>query len=180
VSIDGFGNVLVCGDFQHTVNFNPWGDPLIIPAGGMDPFVSKFNSDGDFQWAKTWGASGHDRSYSVAAGGNGDVAITGHFNGTVNFNPNPGTPVEYTSYGMTDAYVTKLNSDGELQWARAWGASKNDFCYGSHIGPTGNVCVNGVYQETVDFSPDPGSPDLHTSNGGYDSILIKYLPDGSW
>ena len=180
VSMDASGNVFVSGDFQHTCNFNPWGTPLNITAGNMDPCVSKFDSDGNFQWAKAWGGSGHDRSYACAAGNDGSVSVSGHFNGTANFNPNPGDPVEYTSHGMTDAYLVKLDSTGDLMWARAFGASLNDFGYATHIGGTGNVFVAGDYQETVDFSPDPGSPDSHTAVGGYDHFVVKYLSDGSW
>lgn len=180
VSMDASGNVFVSGDFQHTCNFNPWGTPLNLTAGGMDPCVSKFDSDGNFQWAKAWGGSGHDRSYACAAGDSGSVTISGHFNGTVNFNPNPGDPIEKSSNGMTDAYIIKLDSTGDLLWARAFGASKNDFGYATHIGGSGNVYVAGDYQETVDFSPDPGSPDNHTAVGGYDHFVVKYLSDGSW
>ena len=180
MAIDGSGNVFVSGDFQWTVDFNPWGSPVLIPAGGMDPFVSKFNSNGDFQWAKTWGAGGHDRSYNVGADVSGNSYISGHFNGTVNFNPNPGDPVEYTSHGMTDVYAIKLNSNGELQWARAFGASKNDFGYAINADNSGNAYLAGQYQETVDFSPDPANPDEHSAFGGYDVFLVKYLPDGNW
>jgi hypothetical protein len=44
-----------------------------------------------------------------------------------------------------------------------------------------NAYLFGCYQETVNFNPDlTAPPDNHTSNGGYDVFLCKYLPDGGW
>jgi len=181
VAIDGLGNVFVTGDYQHTVEFNPWGTPDIHTAGNMDPFVSKFNSNGVFQWAKVWGGPSHDRGYAVAADNEGNSYISGHFRETTNFNPNPGTPVEFTSHGLTDVFIIKLNPVGELQWANAFGAAKDDFGYGVCADSLENAYLFGCYQETVNFNPDlTAPPDNHTSNGGYDVFLCKYLPDGGW
>ena len=99
--------------------------------GLVDPnAVGGVHRDGGALQGGDAGGGGHDRAYSVAAHSSGDVAISGHFNGTANFNPNPGTPIEYSSNGMTDTYLTVLDSGGDLEWAHAWGAGLNDFGYG--------------------------------------------------
>ena len=46
--------------------------------------------------------------------------VTGKVNGTIDFDPGPGVD-EWTSAGLTDAYIVKFDTTGNYQWARTYG-----------------------------------------------------------
>ncbi|SVD44970.1 uncharacterized protein METZ01_LOCUS397824, partial [marine metagenome] len=108
VAVDGSGNVYTTGYFEGTVNFGA-GD--VTSAGATDVFVTKLNSAGAHQWTTTFGGTSSDVGYGVAVDGSGNVHVTGHFNGTVNFGAG-----NVTAVGASDVFVTKLNSAGAHQW----------------------------------------------------------------
>ncbi len=179
VAADGSGNVYSTGGFAgENVNFNPAGTNLHSSNGGSDIYVSKFNSSGVFQWARTWGATGNDAGYGVADDISGDICISGSFLGTnVNFYPGGWEP--HTSNGGADVFLSRFNSIGNFQWARTWGGPAQDVGWAVAVDNSGNACVAGIFRGLdVDFSPD--GVDLHSSNGGSDMFLSKYLPDGNW
>jgi hypothetical protein len=186
VLADNSGNAYVTGFFSAAgVNFDPGGTDLHTSHGGDDIFLSKFNSSGVFQWADTWGGTGNDAGYGLAANISGDIFVSGAFDGTnVNFNPHPTGADLHSSNGGADVFLSRFNSSGIFQWARTWGGPEDaafteDICYGVAIDSSGNVYPAGFYRgEDVNFSPD--GIDLHSSNGKRDAYLCKFLPDGNW
>src|SRR5205085_8027117 len=69
-------------------------------------------------WARNMGSSGSDDwGLGVAADPNGNVYATGRFSGTASF----GTLPTLASKGGTNAYVTRLDSAGNFQWAQRMG-----------------------------------------------------------
>jgi hypothetical protein len=113
LEIDSAGFVFVTGGFHSTVDFDPGAGIVEYTSNGsVDAFLSKFNTDGEFQWAGTWGAFGLDDCMSVAVDMYGSSYVTGHFNDTVDFNP--GADVnEYESNGYLDVYLSKFPAGGE-------------------------------------------------------------------
>ncbi len=170
VATDGAGNVYLTGQFTGTADFEPGGGDPHTSKGWYDAFLSKFDSLGNFEWARTWGASGWDGGKGVAADGLGNVYVTGYFRGTVDFDPGSGDP--HTSNGGPDVYLSKFDSSGNFEWARTWGGSSGDYGSGVASDDSGNVCVTGYFRGTVDFDPDGGDP--HTSNGDWDVFLSKF------
>lgn len=74
--------------FQDTVDFNPSrGRNALAPRGtnGMpnnDAYLSKFDSDGNFKWARNWGGNGGDEAYHAEVDGLGNVYVNGDFSST--------------------------------------------------------------------------------------------------
>src|SRR5689334_359825 len=83
ITTDPWGNVLVTGYF-HSLNFVLENTTLINtnPAGGIDFFVAKYDPAGNLIWATNGGGLGHDRAYSIATDANGNVLVTGTFEGS--------------------------------------------------------------------------------------------------
>ena len=183
VAADGSENVYVTGRFQGTVDFDPDGGDSHTSNGDRDVFLSKFDSSGNFKWARTWGGPYYDIGYGVAADGSGNVYTTGYFQGTVDFDPGGGID-NHTSNGDFEVFLSKFDSSGNFEWARTWGGSSSEGSTGVAADGSGNVYVTGNFEETADFAPtDPpcnDDPDQHTSNGLYDAFLTKHLPDGCW
>ena len=66
-----------------------------------------------FQWTRQLGTSATDVSYGVSADGLGNVYISGYTDGSLG-GPNA---------GGTDAFVSKYDAAGTLQWTRQLGTS---------------------------------------------------------
>ncbi len=92
----------------------------------------------------------------VAVDASGDVFIGGDFLETADFDPGPGTynltaVAKYQQY--YDAYLLKLDPNGKLVWADAFGGQFNDTVNGLAVDPQGNPVVTGFYTRTADFDP---------------------------
>ena len=179
VASDSSGGEYVTGGFGGIVDFDPGpGIDEHISTGETDSFVSKFDTDGVFKWARTWGGKEDDYGLAVAPASTGDISISGCFSELVDFDPGPGSCL-YLSYGKYDVYLSKFDTDGEFQWSRAWGGLADDI--GQHIAVDGygNSFINGDFGGTVDFDPGPGV-DEHMADGYKDAFLSKFPPDGNW
>ena len=181
VATDSSENVFVVGSFQGTVDFDPTDgtDEHTSGGGGPDIFVTKFGGDGSYRWTRTMGhPTYHDHAFGIATDSSGNVFITGHFAGTVDFDPTDGTDW-HAWIGQHDVFLTKLNADGTYGWTRTMGSSNHDFGYGVATDSSGNVFVTGGFQGTVDFDPGAGM-DAHSSRGGYDIFVAKFAADGDY
>jgi hypothetical protein len=184
VAVDGSGGVYVTGYFlSKSVDLNP--DPTAVDFhwshGLQDVFLSKFDSSGAFVWARTWGGTYTDYGYGVAADGDGNVYVTGSFQRTVDFDPDPAASDTYSSNGYFDCYLSKFDSSGTYLRVRIWGGKGHSCSLGVAVGRSGNAYVTGdLVGTSVDFNPDPIAVDLHSSIGKSDAFLVKFLPDGNW
>ncbi|MBX7256763.1 MAG: SBBP repeat-containing protein [Candidatus Hydrogenedentes bacterium] len=112
VTVDSSGSVYTTGYFRGTVDFDPGlGAYNLTATGHANVFLSKLTSSGSFGWAKQFGGSGTSTGayahYSAALNLDGYIYTTGVFNGTVDFDPGPGT-ANLTAEGGEAVFVTKL------------------------------------------------------------------------
>jgi hypothetical protein len=101
----------------------------------------------------------------VAVDGNNNVAVTGHFNGTVDFG---GGGLTSTNF---DIFVAKYNSAGTHLSSRRFGGAGDQLGARVAMARTGEVSVTGFFASTVDF----GTGTL-TSAGAYDAFLTSIGP----
>jgi hypothetical protein len=169
---DNSNNVYVAGYYQGTVDFDPGtGVSNLTSAGGYDVFIVKLDPSGNFVWAKSVGGTSGDRGFGIASDNSGNVYITGRFGGTVDFDPNAGT-FNLTATG-TDAFVLKLNTNGDLVWAAQLSGGGNEYGRGIAVDGSANVYVTGQFDNTVDF--DPGAGTFNLTSAGNDDIFINKL-----
>ena len=179
VAVDGDGNVYTTGWFQGAVDFNPGtGVDSHTSNGLMDVFLSKYNSDGEFLWARTWGGGSDDGGYGISIDESGYLYITGSYSATVDFNPDVGSTSK-TSNGLEDAFLSKLTPNGEFQWVRTWGGTGSDRGIGVAADGIGHIYVTGYFEDTVDFNPSIVS-DWHTSAGLKDISISEFDPSDSF
>ena len=179
VARDGF--VYVTGSFSNTVDFDPGpGTVSLTSAGLRDIFVAKYTDAGALVWAKRMGDSGSDAGNAIVVDGSGNVYLTGSFAGTVDFDPGPGT-VSLTSAGLRDIFVSKLDPDGNLAWAKHMGGNNNDFGYGIAVDAAGNVYTTGTFGSgTADFDPGPAIFNLPFAGGSHDIFVSKLDNSGNF
>ena len=122
------------------------------------------------KWAKQMGAGAQDQGRSIAVDASGNVYTTGTFNGTVDFDPGPGT-FSLTSTGVEDVYISKLDSSGNFVWAGAWGGGSFDLGLSIAIDANGFVYSTGLFQGTADF--DPGAGTFNLTANSMDGFVVK-------
>jgi hypothetical protein len=182
IAINGI-DIYITGYFQGTANFNnpsASGSNELISAGDGDIYLAKYNSSGDFQWARRAGGSIGDGAYGIAVRDT-EVYITGIFQGTINFNnPSAIGSNEITSAGSTDIFLAKYNSSGDFQWAKRAGGTSNENAYGIDVNGK-EVLVTGQYQSTINFNtPSLNGSNEITSLGNYDIFIAKYIQSGAY
>jgi hypothetical protein len=96
--------VYVTGRFQDTVDFDTSLLTDMHTAVNGDIYLSKFDTDGDYQWAKTWGGGGFDFGAGVATDAEGFIYLTGGFYGYVDFDPFAGEEW-HLSNGSLDSFL---------------------------------------------------------------------------
>src|SRR5205085_2093256 len=122
------------------------GTPAAVLAGtqvGSDPFVMKFNPAGSVpEYLRLLGGSEYDDARSVALGPNGGAYVTGQTNST-DF---PLLNARQTALGggfSADAYVVKLDSNGNTVYSTYLGGSSTDVGAGVAAGSDGSAYVTG-------------------------------------
>lgn len=179
VTSDVDGNVYTTGFFNKRVDFNPGESTFYLQAHyAEDIYIQKLDADGNFIWAKSMGGIGTDMGHSIVIDPTGNIYTTGFFEETVDFDPGTGV-VSLTSEGDADIYVQKLDSDGNLLWAKQMGGPKNEVGNTVNTDADGNVYTSGSFQKTVDFDPGAGAVNL-TSNGSTDMFIQKLDANGSF
>ena len=179
IAVDTSGNVYTTGSFDGTADFDPGASVFdLTSAGGLDIFISKLDSSGNFLLAKAMGGAGTDRGLAIAVDSSGNVYTTGSFDGTVDFNPGA-SAFDLTSTGGLDLFVSKLDASGNFLWAKAIGGAGDDQAFDLALDDSGNVHTTGSFDGTVDFDPGASAFDL-TSAGGLDLFVSKLDPSGNF
>jgi gliding motility-associated-like protein len=82
------------------------------------------------------------------------------FSGTADFNPNAGIAFTLTSNGDKDICIVKIDTDGNLIWAKQIGGTTGEEITDIAIDPCDFVHFTGFFTGTVDFNPNAGIANL--------------------
>lgn len=168
VATDANGNNYIQGHFKDTVNFG--GKPLKAGGGSdNDVVLAKYDTNGDHLWSQRFGNAFNDAAGGIAVDPAGHVTMVGSFDKSVSF----GDGDDHTSLGEADAFIARLTTDGKLEWAKTFGAEREDIAWGVASDAAGNTITTGWFQGSVDF----GKGAL-TSKGNKDVFVVKLDPKG--
>ena len=120
-----------------------------------------------------------DEGRGVAVDSLGNTYVTGDFRGSVDFDPGPGVTPEL-SEGLSDVFLSKFNTMGDLMWVRTWGGHYSDGGRGVAVDLSFNVYVTGYYRYSADFHPGPWGEDIHYAMGEDDIFLTKFDSFGNY
>ena len=165
IKVDNDGNVYLAGIFSSTLNVV--GETL-TSAGNYNTYAAKFDTNGNLLWLKHF-SGGDSRISSLAIDNENNLIMTGGFTGDFNI----GNESFTTETNKWHNYLTKFNSQGELQWIN--NNSGTERLSGSAVATdnNGNIFLTGYFTQSVSF----GNTDL-TSLGSTDIFLVKYNSNG--
>ncbi len=147
IAVDSTGDIYVAGSFSDTVDFDPGtAEQTASSAGGRDLFISRFDSDGNFEWLYTFGMDSHDDYIGIALDPLDNLYITSGFKGTYDFDPGTGT-TEATAIDEHDVFVVCFDSAGNFTWLTTGGYTADDIGRGVAVDGSGMVLFTGETDE---------------------------------
>lgn len=190
-ALDSAGNVIIAGLYQNTIDFDAGAAVANLTSFGavptVDTVLTKYDSSGNFLWAKSIGGAGTNVPHAVAVDAADNIYFAGYFgmpNGapvSADFNPGAGV-TSLTNSGGFDPCLAKYDSNGNLLWARTWGntstSTTEERAWDIAVAPTGEVYVTGFVHGTYNLNGSGGT-NIYTSAGGSDAFLAKYDASGN-
>ncbi|HYF30984.1 MAG TPA: T9SS type A sorting domain-containing protein [Chitinophagaceae bacterium] len=179
IKTDASGNVFFTGSYHGTVDFDP--GPAVnnlVSNGNADVFFAKYDANGNYLLAKSFGAGAFDTGFFIELDASGSIFVSGYYRFTVDFDPGPGVGNMTASGTLNDIFLAKYDASGNYLWARTFGANSNDIPGGMTVDASGNVVVTGGFSGTVDF--DPGAATVNLTALGRDVFVAKYDPNGTY
>ncbi|MCA0152512.1 hypothetical protein [Winogradskyella vincentii] len=147
----GDGNFLITGDTRS--------DDVDVSnnKGGADLWLVKITPQGELIWEKSIGGSNFDVARSIKSSQDGNFILSGSSRSD-DFDVN-------NNKGQNDAWVLKINANGEVLWETTIGGSNIDFTYDIAELNNGSIIAVG------DTSSIDG--DIIVNKGFSDLLLIK-------
>jgi hypothetical protein len=177
VAVDNAGNVYSTGLFggnatATTVNGNV---TLTGIGGSRDIFVNKFDANGNLLWVNQFGGAGEDLGQDIAVDSSGNSYLAGFFSGNASF----GSSTSFTNNGARDAVVAKLDTNGQVVWAKQIGNAGDDEVSEIVVSASNKVYVAGTFTNSLNIDLG-GNPTTFTSQGAYDAFVTGMNADGSF
>lgn len=176
IAFDSSLNIYITGTFDDTTDFDPGpGVYDMFTHSGVyknDVFISKYDSAGNFVWAKSIGGNSYDQGIILDLDSSANIYSAGHFRDTVDFDPGPGAYL-MTSTTLSDIYFWKLDSSGNFIWAKQLPASFNACGQCFALDKATSIYSTGRFSGTTDFDMGAGVFNL-TAAGTADIFIHKF------
>lgn len=185
IATDAQGNVYVTGTFGDSIDFDPdTGSAYLYPNNfGMTAFIAKYDSSGNYIWAKSLSENPYGESITEKiVVNNTGIYLTGHFALWIDFDPGPGTSILSSTGGFNgdeDIFIAHYDLNGNYLWAKSMGGIGEDEALDMAVDNNGNSYITGYFRDTVDLDPDIGIATF-ISNGFQDSFFAKYDANGNY
>jgi len=125
--------------------------------GGKDAWIVKLDSSGNIEWQKALGGSSYDVALSIQQTSDGGYIVAGYTES------NDGDVSE--NHGWYDCWIVKLDKDGNIEWQKSLGGSKEDIALSIQQTSDGGYIVAG-YTESNDG-------DVSENHGSKDAWIVK-------
>jgi uncharacterized protein (DUF2147 family) len=121
-------------DFAYSIQQTSDGGYIVAgfsysSSSSLDFLIIKLNSSGNIQWAKTIGGTNSDYTYSIQQTSDGGYIVAGY---------------SYSFSSYSDSLIIKLNSSGNIQWAKTIGGTNSDGVYSIQQTSDGGYIVAGA------------------------------------
>lgn len=170
-------SILLIGSFSGSLTFAQGtpGQVTITATGVASGFIARYESDGDFLWAKRITAGGTGKVYPAAVSVNADdtFVIGGAISESAIFGPGEANATTLTAtpapgFGY-NAFIAKYNANGTLAWAKQATSGANSVIYDMSRMAGGDLIVSGHFgfspsYLSVTIGPGSTSPVIFTGS----------------
>jgi hypothetical protein len=182
MAIDDSGNILLCGNFGGTVDFDPSANDEILISQNGDCFLAKYDSNGNFLWVKVIESQTTYTLSKIVFDDNDNIFYAGEFASLIDLDPSAGVS-NFTALGSTDCFLAKYDSNGNYEWGTSFeGGVVGDYSTleAIDVGSNGNICVTGTFEGDYVFDPigAPGTALNSFGSSSPDIYLLSYTTDG--
>ena len=166
--------LFLTGSFKNAMDFDPNAGSTQLSALQYSAFLAVYDLDGNLAWAKMVGGNSSNDfvgSSNVSVDPSGNIYTSASFLGTVDANPGAGV-LNLTASSGYDGYLSKLDSNGNLIWAKHLTGNNNQMIVGLEA-DAGAVYFGGYIADTTDFDMGPGTALLSNGGGAYTGYVGK-------
>lgn len=183
-NIDASGNIFVFGCTLSSNGISTPGAYQTNYAGSTsggwgDGIIQKFNSAGQRIWGTYYGGAGDDWLYNACLDSNGDLIISGTSSpasqGSIT---SVGAPQFNYGGGANDAFILKMNANGNRIWCTYFGGPGNDNYNWLTIDPANNIYLTGITNSSVNIATSCAYQQ-NFAGGVTDVYLEKFDPLGN-
>ena len=142
MSLDQSSNVFINGVFQYNMVIN---GNYILGSNTSDPFIMKFDSNGNFNWVQLGTGISNNWAYSIDVSFDGSIYVSGTFDGTLYFDSVSITSDAY----YDDIFILKLDTSGNEEWIKSIYGNGVLEPYDLVSDQFGNFYVSGLFWDTA-------------------------------
>lgn len=188
IAIDDQGNAFVLGTFRGAIDFDLTSETFEIQHDGKnhkDIFIASYSSSGKLRFAfpiSTFSFALDEEALGLALDNDGNVYVTGWYNGIVDFDPSSGVfeLVSDNTFSGT-GFLASYTNTGELRFAINIGISSYPSIIEQlniQIDANNNVYISGIFQGVVDFDPSSNVVELD-ADGSIKHFIASYDSQGN-
>lgn len=126
---------------------------LTTNSNSQDIFLMLINPDGEIEWIEMMGGEMEDSGFGVDFSADGNILLTGQFQGDGDFGGLSITSMEDPTTGLPslDIFIAKINLDGEVVFAKSGEAPYDDRGLDITSDPAGNIYLTGQFSDDIIF-----------------------------
>jgi len=147
IATSGNGNSYITGCFKGSVVLDTISLSIYADYSNSDVLIAKIDANGNWLWAKRAGGTHYDEGRSICLDNSLNCYVTGFCNEAADF----GNTVLGYNDGASLVFVTKLDTNGNWQWAEGCGGTFEDIGYGITTDNSGDILVAGRFSEMATF-----------------------------
>ncbi|MBK7341592.1 MAG: gliding motility-associated C-terminal domain-containing protein, partial [Saprospiraceae bacterium] len=167
------------GNFISTVDFDPGAGKFNLTSNGdYDIVICKFDKDGKFLWAKSFGGPSIETAWSFDIDDAGNYYCAGSYFGSVDFDPGPIANIHFGT-ASNNTFLCKYSTNGDLIWVYDLFCTNISIPNYLIVDHCNDINLFGVYIDTLDFKSKNGVKRL-TSFGKFDSYFVRLDSSGNF
>lgn len=175
IKIDQNDNVYLTGTYIQELILdedNPNAQLSGVSPNDGDGYLTKFDAQGNYQWATRFAGSGIDAGFDLDFNPAGELVLLGVFGDSLQFDPNQSSSLK-VSAGAGDVFFAGFDTAaGQFLWTEQISGLGFDNPRAIAIDSQGNYYLNGDFTAITTFSLNPLT--VLNPSGGNDIFVAKY------
>lgn len=176
-AVNDSGQVFVVGETRSDSGIATAGSLQSTRGGGVyEAFVARFDTAGRLDWSTFYGGSSNDFARACVMDRFNNLYVVGNTVSSTNIATLGSHQPQIATTTTGDAFIAKLNSQGQRIWATYYGGSDSDIFYDCTLDAGQNLILAGRTNSDTGIA----TPFSYQSSrsGSTDAMLIKFFGNG--